>query len=255
VSPAPPDPLQLAREAEARGDLARAIELYQQAYALTPTSPDVVYRLGDLYERTGDRERAVTAFKHYLELAPAAPDRDAVTRRVAALAPPASRPSPAGRPPPSKPVSSKTCLCEVRTSEGSLAYVCNKTAAPTCSCVDSSQYDLCPTEFTVDDDHAATRAPVKPGQSGTFACVDVSRAECNVGSKYPASCNLLDHERVAPGAPCEGWNTSAEHVRGTIQCSYCMHNGPAFHGEDGDACRGFGNWDGKPLIGKLVECK
>ncbi|MBI3630578.1 MAG: tetratricopeptide repeat protein [Candidatus Rokubacteria bacterium] len=66
---------QRARAKEDKESLARlALERYERAAALDPSSPDPLRQLGFLYYQQKDAERAKEAFRKYLVLKPDAPD-------------------------------------------------------------------------------------------------------------------------------------------------------------------------------------
>jgi tetratricopeptide (TPR) repeat protein len=61
-----------------------AVQLLLEARALTD-EPTISYNLGRAYEELAELGEAIEAYRHYLERAPGASDRDAVTARIAAL--------------------------------------------------------------------------------------------------------------------------------------------------------------------------
>lgn len=69
------------------GNLTAAETALSRARALDPTEPRIAYELGRVLEQLGRKKDAVTAFCHYLSLAPDAPDSADVQRRIRALAP------------------------------------------------------------------------------------------------------------------------------------------------------------------------
>lgn len=74
-----------AQAASIQGDNAGAIALYQRAALLNPADAGVAYALGREYEVAHD-EHAMTAYCHFLTLAPGGADAADVRQRVAALA-------------------------------------------------------------------------------------------------------------------------------------------------------------------------
>lgn len=66
------------------GHFAEAAELLERAYKLHP-EPVLLYNLGRAYDGLGENEKAVDAYKRYLELAPEAKDKGALERRIATL--------------------------------------------------------------------------------------------------------------------------------------------------------------------------
>ena len=61
-----------------------AIELYQQAFDLSP-HPNAIFNVAALEAEHGDVEKALAAYQMYLEMAPAAPDRAQVDARITEL--------------------------------------------------------------------------------------------------------------------------------------------------------------------------
>jgi tetratricopeptide (TPR) repeat protein len=91
ISTAPPAAKGQARmlAAEARvafegGQFDRAAELLERACALEPTA-ELSYNLGLALERAGALDRAVQAYRRYLEELPTAPDRAAIEATIADL--------------------------------------------------------------------------------------------------------------------------------------------------------------------------
>ena len=72
-----------ARHYEA-GRFDQAIELLQRAYAIEP-DPTILYNLARAYEGKGELQRAVEAYRKYLDDAPKARDRGSVQHRITTL--------------------------------------------------------------------------------------------------------------------------------------------------------------------------
>ena len=66
------------------GRFEKAISLLQEAYALTG-EPVLLYNLGRAYEGNGDLDKAVAAYRRYLDQSDAIQDRGAIERRIATL--------------------------------------------------------------------------------------------------------------------------------------------------------------------------
>src|SRR5262245_18203367 len=66
------------------GEFREALELFEKAYALDP-DPVLVYNIARAHESLGDGERALDAYKRYLESSPNAEDRGAVEQRMSTL--------------------------------------------------------------------------------------------------------------------------------------------------------------------------
>lgn len=87
------------------GELTRAVELLDEAYALY-AEPVLLYNLARAHEALGNVERARESYEAYLEAVPDTPDRGAIERRLDTLraqlevAAAARRPSPPPLPPP-----------------------------------------------------------------------------------------------------------------------------------------------------------
>lgn len=68
-----------------RGELAKALELYQRTEKLDPARIQVYMNEGSALEALGRKEEAVAAYRKFLELAPDHRDADYARRRLAAL--------------------------------------------------------------------------------------------------------------------------------------------------------------------------
>ena len=66
------------------GDLDRAAELLERAYALDP-DPTLLYNLARTYEGLGRLEAAVSSYRKFLEQSPEASDRGAIEKRIQTL--------------------------------------------------------------------------------------------------------------------------------------------------------------------------
>jgi len=67
-----------------QGKFGEAADLLEKAYAMHP-EPVLLYNLGRAYDGMGENEKAVTAYKHYLEQVPDAKDKGALSRRIETL--------------------------------------------------------------------------------------------------------------------------------------------------------------------------
>jgi tRNA A-37 threonylcarbamoyl transferase component Bud32/tetratricopeptide (TPR) repeat protein len=81
-----PDPLSAAVAAERAGKPELAIARYTELHETTH-EPDLLFRIGEIYERLDRKADAIRYFERYLDAAPAARDRQAVIARIARLSP------------------------------------------------------------------------------------------------------------------------------------------------------------------------
>jgi tetratricopeptide (TPR) repeat protein len=84
-----PDPRASYERGNARlfaGENKGAIAAYREAVKQAPNDPIGYRGLGLAYEQKGDTKSALKALRYYLKLAPSAPDRDIVARRIERLA-------------------------------------------------------------------------------------------------------------------------------------------------------------------------
>ena len=255
------DKIALARAAESRGARALAIEAYQEVLATAPTA-DVMYQLADLYDRIGDRARAIGFMRRYLDAAPNAADRATILDRIARLdAPPsvdagvadASRQPPRVVPPPVS-TSNNRCACRSELVGGVTQMLCKAQRKVTsCEC-NQITARLCPWPWTGLDDDGS---PVAEGmRSGTFRCVDRTRPECQAARGYtiPNACSFVDPLKRA-GTPCTGYTVSDPKTQetGEYECNSCDY-GDHFGGNDGEPCQG---WTprGEAMRGTLESCR
>lgn len=66
------------------GRLDEALQRFLEAWRAVP-GPELAYNVARTYERMGDAPRGVEFYRHYLRLAPEAPERADVERRIAEL--------------------------------------------------------------------------------------------------------------------------------------------------------------------------
>lgn len=85
VTRAASDTFSDAVEADQKGDLQRALGLYQKAFEIAP-HPSTIYNTADVQRRLGKLSAAIRSYEIYLALAPTAPDRKDVEALVAQLA-------------------------------------------------------------------------------------------------------------------------------------------------------------------------
>jgi Flp pilus assembly protein TadD len=79
---------QLTREATGallRGEVGRAVDLLRDATKADSSQAAVWRTLGVALERAGNAPEAISAYKHYLRLAPSGPQADMVRERTQAL--------------------------------------------------------------------------------------------------------------------------------------------------------------------------
>ena len=236
------DPIDRARAAENAGKLELAIAAYRDAPGADP-----LFRIGELYERLGKRVEAATYFTRYLEVAPDASDRAAVTTRIAGLLQPrdvAMTPSAIDaapdRPPVSAPKARKQrCRClPVDDNHGNNVGLCSAKQPARCQCESAASYVMCQTEFV-------TCKESEPGcefwGQGVYArCSDPGYKDF--------------HSPGEAGKPCTGvGNPDATRETGTYLCQYCSDT-MVYTGSDGDSCTGYYQFTGERLTGRLAEC-
>jgi tetratricopeptide (TPR) repeat protein len=92
-APAAPvfDPLRANKSVEIgtfymkRGNYDAAIERFQDAARFQPRLARPYYLLGEAYERKGEVDNALAAYRKYLEVYRTAPDRDKILKRIEKL--------------------------------------------------------------------------------------------------------------------------------------------------------------------------
>lgn len=78
------DAFEAGRAAFAAGQYESALDHFERAYAITP-APELLYNIGQSADRLREDERALEAFRGYLDALPEAEDRAAVEARIVAL--------------------------------------------------------------------------------------------------------------------------------------------------------------------------
>ena len=76
--PAPSGPFEEGRRAFLAQDFAAAIRAFEQASSESPSNPETQKQLARSLMRAGQVQRALTAYRRYLELAPNAADRPVI---------------------------------------------------------------------------------------------------------------------------------------------------------------------------------
>jgi len=242
---AAPDLIALAHTAEANGELAKAVGYYEEVYATTHAA-DLLFRIADLYERLGATERAAVHFERYLAAAPDAPDRVAVTTRLAKLRAPvervgsgsgSSRPrvTPANQAQPCASGQARLCVRGVGTEAKTLCSGATKQAR--CSCIGGGPTTLCPIPLT--------------DVSGVSSCSSPITKDCLVRLDA-IHCNRFYFTGGTHGALCVGFGNDAIELAGEVECLRCTD--ARFVGRAGDACSGFDGETGEPLSGVLGAC-
>ncbi len=278
--PVDDDELTRARDAERGGRLELAIAHYLTAHE-SSHDPDLLFRIGELYERMDRIPDAVRYFRRYLREAPRARDRDAVTARIARLsrtsdrdpAPPRDAPRvpehrsiDAGSGSSSIDASHRTprhhryvrhappetsCRCILPAKN---AWLCRTKHPLRCRCLGDGGYPLCP----------------KPFQACTGPCdYNVSHN----GTKYvcPRHDYSSFHTVAPPNSACQGYSAedidadpaAALHAPirdGKYDCSFC--NVPAnsvqnlfdYDAAPGTRCWGTYARDGQRYEG-VVRCQ
>jgi hypothetical protein len=221
------DQLQLARDAENRGDLELAIAAYREAYAAHPGA-DPLYRIADLEDRLDRKADAARDLRRYLEAAPHAADRDRVQARIAALDPPTPPPAPVA------PVVKHHCICTFRRPGfASAEGMCFKARAlGNCRCLLPGDQQMC-----LDPPVACAN---EAGCSMDFVCRRTSEP-----GRDGAACKGYDDGRPPSGAVQDGH----------YACTYCGNDDAfAWVGNRGDACTGYDYHSGARRTGTLDNC-
>jgi Flp pilus assembly protein TadD len=68
-----------------RGNYDAAIERFQDAMRFQPKSARPYFLLGEAYERKGEVDNALAAYRKYLEVYRTAPDREKILKRIEKL--------------------------------------------------------------------------------------------------------------------------------------------------------------------------
>jgi tRNA A-37 threonylcarbamoyl transferase component Bud32 len=230
------DQLQLARDAENRGDREQAIAAYREVYAARPGA-DPLYRIADLEDRLGRNADAARDLRRYLDAVPGAADRDRVMARIAALDPP-SRPtpqSPPAAPPPARRAIKHHCLCAiVPPGNHSWQGACAKVGTTgSCRCLNDFGGQIC------------LDPPVACG----------SGDNCYEGFRC-ARLREPGHANLACSGTSDDRPPTNHHETGTYACNYCpAEEDHVFHGNDGEPCVGYQVDTGERRDGKLAECE
>jgi tRNA A-37 threonylcarbamoyl transferase component Bud32/tetratricopeptide (TPR) repeat protein len=261
------DPLVKAREAERAGKLELAVAHYLEAHATAP-DPDLLYRIGELYERMNRTSEAVMFLRRYLEEAPQAKDRDAVAAKIARLVPTppdagvaATRDAGVVRTPPraidagvAPRDPTMVCYCQ---PEGRLQWMCKRRySPPLCRC-EVRTTALCP-------------EPFKPCPEGRCATEHVASRN---DDRYSCAIGWLAYYKPAePGTACTGYafgditkpaDAATAPLRdGKHDCSACRFPDMTteqfraqveYDGLEGASCRGY-LADGVEMVGR-IRCK
>lgn len=110
-----------AQRAFEREDYDRAVRNLEQAFEIFP-EPNILYRIGDAYERSGRFDEAVEYYTRYVEAAADAEDLPMVHRHIAELKKYIEQDTPAEAPP--KPAETKSALLFIdSTPAGAQVYI------------------------------------------------------------------------------------------------------------------------------------
>ena len=171
--------------AEMHGDIQGARSLLRRASALDGTNKSAAYHLGRTSEALGDRTTAMTAYCHYLALAPTAAESVEARQRVAGL----SRPTPRaiGSVSDSSAVRSRTALAAAQPPASRRSPVRSRTitsaAAPrSTSSNPSAPVAESPSVTTNGDVVATTTAPAPPAERPSTASRTQRRSSIGVQS-------------------------------------------------------------------------
>ncbi len=242
--------LQRAREADGKGELDDALAAYQSAYTIDP-SPETTYAIAELHERLGHKEDAVRFYERYLMAAKDAPNRDTVTRKLAALQSTAkpttvvhTTPPPAAIP--NRDTLLRPCHCIPQDRRDTVS-MCAKKGPSMCKCMlaDNSGNALCPMPVV--------KCAACPDGSDTC-----KREFCNSsGFECPDHSYNKQRKPGTHGAACGGfadWTADPNKLAGTLDCDHCddVPEPRQFKGHEGDACVGYYRSTGEQLKGWLI---
>jgi serine/threonine-protein kinase len=244
--------LDYARIAENAGKLELAIAEYEAAYAVEH-GVDSLFRIAGLYERLGNRAEAARYLERYLETAPAASDHDVVAARIAALesspqihtgdgggvSATRSTPKAPAVQPPSKPL--EYCQCLPLDNHDGTSQVCKAKLAPKCRCERTDGVNLCPVPFSA---CSGSDCAFWSSWDGKHQCAHPGYTGYVLPGTHGGACNgYANPQQTAP-------------VDGVFVCEQCVGtSGWPFRGHVGDHCDGFHHSDGRPVAGRLDNCR
>jgi len=264
------DPSAAARAAERGGKLDVAIAQYLAAFDAHP-DPELLFRVGELYERLDRPLDAIHYFERYLDRAPAAKDRAAVIARLARLRPAAvtdagltdaapddaaAAPKPTRKAEPL--VLDLRCRCR-RDDDPNHYWLCPKKHELLCACMDKQNEGLCPAPLVHCEGRCENAAIQKT--SGSWSCsIGVPSNEWKANVKPREACR-----GYAPSAvPGVSSAYNPVETEGTWKCSYCRLPLSASLAErkeifavpnkPGDTCTGYAGSNGELKKGH-IECK
>jgi serine/threonine protein kinase len=268
---APADLLASARAAEGEGKLELAIARYVEAYETTKDA-EVLFRIGELYERMDRIDDAVRSYERYIASAP--PERSgAANAKIARLRPPIvdagvvaspSRPPTttrvrvdAGVPEPAIVGDMKSnCHCYADDGPAPGKRLCNK-ASYTCACVEKPQnLTMCPSRYVVCPEGRCA-AGVRERRSFSSAAGAIA---------YGCAGNAFFTDAGKDGEPCTAFDdddltadpssaATAPARTGAFLCEFCSGDASTQNwqvtGRTGERCKGVSTRDGNMYAGHL----
>ncbi len=239
--------LQSAREADGKGELDEALAAYQSAYTIDP-SPETTYAIAELHDRLGHKDDAVRFYERYLMAAKDAPNRDTVTKKLAALQSTSKPPGGARTTPPptvipNRDTGLRPCHCIPQDRRDTVS-MCAKKGPSMCHCKTTRGTSLCPTQVTKCPDCPDGTKDCQPKacQSTGFQCSDPTFDKQRKPGKHGEAC-----------AGFEIYGIGAQ-LTGTLDCDHC-DDAPEprqFKGHEGDECDGYYRSTGEKLKGWLI---
>jgi len=259
------DPLAPARAAEGEGKLELAVARYVEAYEATK-DPEILFRIGELYERMDRTDDALRSFERYvagtpLERHSAAKAKIARLRPVVVevgARPVATKRADAGVPEPAitGPVK-KNCRCYADEGPAKGASLCS-TPRSICACVKPQRNEImCPTRFVACPDDKCPPGVIekrlfadRDGVNARFGCPMDGWYDEKGNDDQP--CTAYD-DRDLTEDPASATTISAR--TGKLLCEFCA--GDSDHarkvmfstGRTGEPCTGYFTRDGKSYAG------
>jgi len=237
--------LQRAREADGKGELDDALAAYQAAYTIDP-SPETTYAIAELHERLGHKDDAVRFYERYLMAAKDAPNRDTVTKKLAALqstAKPVTIARTTAAAIPNRDAGLRPCHCIPQDRRDTVS-MCAKKGPSMCHCKTDRGTSLCPTQVTQCPDCPDGTKDCQPKacQATGFQCADPTFDKQRRPGKHGEACTGYETYSIGP------------QLTGALDCDHCddVPEPRQFKGHEGDECVGYYRSTGEKLKGWLI---